>query len=112
MQPLNNDELHTNYMDRCVCVCACVYACTQSLSHVRLFATDSLLMDCSMSGSSTHGILQAKKLEWVAFPSPGNLPNPGTEPTTPTSPALTGRFSLLGHLGSPLICATWVCFFN
>ena len=26
-------------------------------------------MDCSPSGSSIHGILQARLLEWVAFPS-------------------------------------------
>ena len=46
-------------------------------------------MDCSPPGSSIHGILQARILEWVAFLSLGALPNPGIEPT---SPALTGRF--------------------
>ena len=30
-----------------------------------------------------HGISQARILEWVAFPSPGDLPNPGIEPRTP-----------------------------
>ena len=35
-------------------------------------------MDCSPSGSSTHGTLQARILEWV--PSPGDLPDPGIEP--------------------------------
>ena len=30
-------------------------------------------MDCSPSGSSVHGILQARILEWVAIPSPGDL---------------------------------------
>ena len=29
-------------------------------------------------------ILQAKILEWVACPSPGDLPNSGIEPTSPT----------------------------
>ena len=29
------------------------------------------------------GILQAQ-LDWVPFPSPGNLPNPGSKPTSPT----------------------------
>ena len=29
-------------------------------------------------------ILQARILEWVAFPSPGDLPNPGIEPRSPT----------------------------
>ena len=27
-----------------------------------------------------HGILQARILEWVAFPSPADLPNPGVKP--------------------------------
>ena len=29
-------------------------------------------MDCSPPGSSVHGILQARLLEWVAMPSPGD----------------------------------------
>ena len=37
-------------------------------------------MDCRMPGFSVHIILQARILEWVLFPSPGDLPNPGTEP--------------------------------
>ena len=28
-------------------------------------------------------ILQARTLEWVAIPSPGDLPNPGIEPRSP-----------------------------
>ena len=31
-----------------------------------------------------HGILQARTLEWVAFPFPGDLHNPGIEPRSPT----------------------------
>ena len=49
-------------------------------------------MDCSLPGSSVHGILQARILEWVAMPSSGNLPNLGIKPTSLTSPALAGRF--------------------
>ena len=37
---------------------------SQSLSCVRLCDP----MDCSLPGSSVHGILQARILEWVAFP--------------------------------------------
>ena len=40
-------------------------------------------MDCSPPGSSVHGILQARILEWVAIPSPRDLPNPGIEPRSP-----------------------------
>ena len=37
-------------------------------------------MDCSLPGSSVHGILQAGVLEWVAISSSGDLPDPGIEP--------------------------------
>ena len=40
-------------------------------------------MDCNLSGSSIHGILQAGILEQVAFPSPGDLSDPGIEPRSP-----------------------------
>ena len=39
-------------------------------------------MDCNLLGSSVHGILQARILEWVPFPSLGDLPNSGIEPGT------------------------------
>ena len=41
-------------------------------------------MDCSLPGSSVHGILQARILECVVLPLPslGNLPNPEIEPTS------------------------------
>ena len=48
--------------------------------------------DCSPSGSSVHGILQARILEWVAIPSPGDLPNPRIKPVPPASPELVGGF--------------------
>ena len=40
-------------------------------------------MDRSPPGSSVHGILQARILEWVACPPPGDLPNTGIEPRSP-----------------------------
>ena len=33
---------------------------------------------------TVHGVLQARILEWVTFPSPGDLPNPGIELRSPT----------------------------
>ena len=41
-------------------------------------------MDCSLPGFSVHGISQARILAWVAFPSPGDLPDPGIESGSPT----------------------------
>ena len=41
-------------------------------------------MDCSLPGSSVHGILQARIQEWVAMPCPPEgLPHTGIEPASP-----------------------------
>ena len=40
-------------------------------------------MDCSRPGSSVHGALQARIVEWVAISSPWDLLNPGIEPASP-----------------------------
>ena len=50
-----------------MCVCSVVQSC-QTLC-------DS--MDCSLPGSSVHGISQARTLEWVPFLPLGDLPDPG-----------------------------------
>ena len=51
-----------------------------------VMSTSLLPMDCSPSGSSVHGILPARILEWVSFPSPGDLPDPGIKLVSLTSP--------------------------
>ena len=53
--------LHEILMSRYHCISVCVHECV--LSCVPLFATPT---DCSPPGSSLHGILQARILEWVA----------------------------------------------
>ena len=40
-------------------------------------------MDCSSPGSSVHGIIHSRIPEWVAIPSPGDLPNPEIELGSP-----------------------------
>ena len=37
-------------------------------------------MNCGLTGSSVHVISQARVLEWLPFPSPGDLPDPGIKP--------------------------------
>ena len=49
-------------------------------------------MDCSLPGSSVHGIFQERILEWVAIPFSGYLSDPGIEHRSFMSPALAGRF--------------------
>ena len=58
-------------------------------------------MDCSSPGSSIHGSLQARILEWVATPFSGDLPDPGIGPVSPTAPALQADSLPLSHQGSP-----------
>ena len=52
-------------------------------------------MDCSPPGSSVHGILQARILEWAAISFSKGFPNPGIEPVSLISPASAGRFFCL-----------------
>ena len=46
-------------------------------------------MDCSLPRFSIQGIFQARILEWVPFPSPQDLPNPGIKPRSPALEADT-----------------------
>ena len=49
-------------------------------------------MDYSPPGSSIHEILQARKMEWVACPPPGDLSDPGIKPVPLMSLALADGF--------------------
>ena len=64
------------------CVCVCAQSCPTFCDP----------MGCSLPGSSVHGILQARILEWLPSPPPGDLPNPKIKPTSLTCPALAGGF--------------------
>ena len=48
--------------------------------------------DCGLPGSSVHGILQARILQWPMPSSRGIFPTQGSNPHHFTSPALAGRF--------------------
>ena len=58
-------------------------------------------MDHSPPGSAVHGILQARILEWVPVPSPGDFPNPGIKSKSPVSPTLQANSLPLSHRESP-----------
>ena len=88
------NSMHTNslisvmqcvHVPRLLCVCVCV------LNH---FSCVSLCnpMDCSPPGSSVHGTLQARILEWAAVPSSRESSQPGVKPMSLTSLALAGGF--------------------
>ena len=54
-------------------------------------------MDCSPPGSSVHGVLQARILEWVAITFSSDLPDPRFGPGSPT----LQTDSVLSHQAQP-----------
>ena len=68
-------------------------------------------MDYSLPGSSGHGISQARILEWVAFPSPEDLPNPGIEHGSPALEELLYIILLVSaiHQRESAIVGTHMC---
>ena len=79
-----------NKICHCVCVFVCVCVCVSSS-----FGSIRDPMDCSLPGSSVHGILHARVLEWVAFSSSRDLQDPEIEPMSLRSPALASRFFII-----------------
>ena len=82
--------------------CGCVWLCNP--------------MDGSPPGSSVHGILQARMLEWVAMSSSRRSSPPRIKPTSPKPPALVGEFfttsptcpRVLNSLHCDYGCSSWV----
>ena len=54
-----------------------------SVTRRQVKVAQSCLTLCDSMDYTVHGILQARTLEWVAIPSPGDLPNLGIEPRSP-----------------------------
>ena len=71
-------------------------------------------MDCSLQGFSVHGILQARKLEWVAMPSSRGSFLPRDQTSVSCVSASAGRFFttsvflllLLSRFSRAQLCAT------
>ena len=49
-------------------------------------------MDYSPPGSSVYAVLQARVLNWLPFPPPGDLPDPRIKFVSLTSPSLADGF--------------------
>ena len=80
----------------------CVHARTQSCPAL----CDPL--DCSLLGSSVHGIARQEYWSGWPFPPPGDLPDPGIEPGSLASPALAGGFFTTMPPGKPKSYSTSV----
>ena len=80
-----------------------------SLCIVCVLVTQSCLTlcdptDCSPPGSSVHGILQARTLEWIAISSSRGSSQPRYRTPSPVSPALLVDSLLTQPPGKPLKC--------
>ena len=88
-----------------VCVCVCVYVCVLVAQSCPTLWDP---MDYSPPGSSVHGILQARILEWGAISFSRDLLDPRIEPRFPWSPAVAGRFFTVWAPGKPQCISTWM----
>ena len=61
-------------------------------------AAQSCPTHCNPMDYKVHAILQTRILEWLAFPSPRDLPNPGIEPMFPALQADSLPAELQGKL--------------
>ena len=82
--------LESNYTEKC----------KKSIFLRKVKVTQSCPTLCYSTDYTVHGILQARMLEWVAFPFSRDLPNPGIKPRAPAWQAILYQLS---HKGSPRI---------
>ena len=81
-----------------------VVVVVSSFSHIWLFATPRTV---ARQAPLSLGFLRQEYWSELSFPSPGDLPQPGTEPT---SPALAGRFSMDWATWEVSVSFYGVCF--
>ena len=68
------------------------------------FPTLCVPMDCDLPGSSVHGILQARILEWVAMPSSRGFSRPRDQTCIFCGSCITGRFFATQPPGEAQVC--------
>ena len=91
-------------ISHCICILCFLFSLFLSEMYACVLVAQSCSalcdpMDCSLPGSSRHGVFQARILEQVAISYSRGLPDPGIEPM---SPALAGRFFTTVPPGKPL----------
>ena len=75
-----------------------------SVTKVKVKVAQSCPTLCDPMDQTVHGILQANILEWVPFPSPGDLPNPGLKPSSPVCGHILYQLS---HKGTKVRSLEW-----
>ena len=83
----------------------CLSCSVLLLSHVRLFETPWTV---ARQAPLSMGFPRQEYWSGLPFPSPGDLPNSGTEPTPPVSPAFAGGFLTVEATGEAM-CLLYIC---
>ena len=73
-------------MEEMLCACSTAQSCLTLLHS----------MDCRPPGPLSTGFPRQEYWSGMPFPSPGDLPKPGIESASLASPALVGRFFIIG----------------
>ena len=83
-------------------------SCHRCLSAKLLQSCPTLwdLIDCSLPGSSVHGIIQARILEWVALPFSRGSSQPRDWTRISCDSCIAGRFFTAESPEKPLLCHT------
>ena len=74
--------------------------------HLKVKAAQSCLTLCNPMDCTVQGILQARILEWVAFPFSGDIPSRGIEPRSPALQvdSLPAELSVYQGVGKESTC--------
>ena len=103
-----NEQIHVKLFEQCLIIINIQYILAMIITTcawavAQLCLTFCNAMDCSLPGSSVHGISQARKLEWVAISFSRGSSRPRNQPSSPVSPVLAGRFFTTASPGKLII---------
>ena len=98
--PTKNKVLHSTRVTAHCSFFFFQYVCAQSLSHAQLFVTT-----WTVAHQVPLSMEFPRQEYWIglSFPTPGDLPDPGTEPTPLVPPALAVRFFTTAPPGKPAL---------
>ena len=94
----------------CVCVCVCARACVCACARAQSCRTLQTQWTVASQAPLSMGLSWQEYWTGLPSPSPGDLPDPGTEPISSVAPALAGRFFTTELPGKAVwkICVTSV----
>ena len=101
------NQLPLPFSSKTLCVCVCA----QSLCHVQLSV---IPWTVAHQPPWSTGFSRQEYWNGLPFPTPGDLPHPGTEPTSLVSPALVGGFSTTepsGNANSKFNSSSYIAHF-